>query len=535
MNEELSIGTDIACASDVTSVSASDAGENILDNMKHLSVDPENVAQFKEQLNSKSQSKKTESTSTAEGKTEHNTSENSVTKPQSSDERTFFGNNSKKELFASGKSPRPSKNQNTDGFIKDFHEKPVKFDINSQSSALKTAGGAVASNVTREEHIALQSSFFEAPDVSREPVNNPKELRNTFTGAETLPTDTPLRNTAGENKASLSAGVSQSHSDLPQPSPKLKSPATLLRELQTPTASTETRASGTSNAASTSISERASEAVTEEPSSGIPSAETLLTPENRTTLHSTTTPIFGTTPSLTDTFAEEKTVTLNASTRSSDGSNTVTNASATKPTETVRRNVPETSTPLSKTDNTASISDPLSGTKTRGHPRSFESASEPHRTAVIDTIPFLRTSNENISPVQEPTAAQASKSHAALIAQQIRDHILDRILVSSSALNKQQTVTVQLSPRLLQDTEVQFTQNGASLDIRLVSQNKESVHFLQQHQADLQTYLQGELKTYRAISVRVPSSQASAELSQPHDGRSRNRFDYQSADEEETT
>ena len=221
--------------------------------------------------------------------------------------------------------------------------------------------------------------------------------------------------------------------------------------------------------------------------------------------------------------------------QSKETKNTSTTEGATKPTETARQNVPETSKPLSKTDNTASTAKPLSKIKTRERPRSSETPSEPHKTAVWETIPFLRTANETVAPVSDPTAVQASKSHAMLLAQQIRDHIIDRILVSSSALNDNRTVTVQLSPRLLRNTEVQFTQNGTSLDIRLVSQNKDSVQFLQQHQSDLQTYLQGELETYRAISVRVPSSQTTSELAQPHDGRSRNRFKYQPADEEETT
>ena len=269
---------------------------------------------------------------------------------------------------------------------------------------------------------------------------------------------------------------------------------------------TMTYTSGISDAASTSIHTRNLRAVTKELSSGIPSAETFHAPENRTAPHP-----YG-------------------------GNDTVSpNASVTKPFSAEQQNTFETSKLLSKTDNTASTSEPLSKIKTREHPHSPESTSDAPETAVWETIPFLRTSNETVATVQEPTAAQASKSHAMLIAQQIRDHIIDRILVSSSALNDSRTVTVQLSPRLLRDTEVQFTQNGTSLDIRLVSQNKDSVQFLQQHQSDLQTYLQGELKTYRAISVRVPSSQTTAELAQPHDGRSRNRFEYQTADEEETT
>ena len=329
MNKELSIGTDTVGETDVLSVSATDADENVVVDVKHLTVDPENVTRFREQLHSESQSKETGNASTAEGETKRNASEKPVSKHSAPNERTFFGNN-------------------------DRHSPP-------------------------------------------------------FVAAHTTPHP----------------------------------------------------------------------------------------------------------------YGGNDTVSINAS--------------ATKPTETARQNVPETSKPLSKTDNTASTAEPLSKIKTREHPHSPESASDMHKTAVWETIPFLRTTVETTTPVQESTATQASKSHAMLIAQQIRDHIIDRILVSSSAPNDNRTVTVQLSPRLLQDTEVQFTQNGTSLDIRLVSQNKDSVQFLQQHQSDLQTYLQGELKTYRAISVRVPSSQASAELAQPHDGRSRNRFEYQSTDEEETT
>ena len=508
MNEDLSIGTDTVGETDVLSVSATDADENVVVDVKHLTVDPENVTRFREQLHSESQSKETESTSTAEGATKRDASESPILKHSAPNERNFFGNNGRNTPpFVAGKAHTcPSQSQNTDGSRKDFREKSMKFDISSQSAALKAYGRISINNVTHEEHVLYKSPFFEAPDPSKISVKNTKDFRETFANTETLPTDMPLWNTSSRNKTNFPAGVSQADPDLPQPSQTLKSPATLLRELQTPTASTGTCPSGASDVASASIHAQNSEAVTKELSSGIPSAETFHASENRTTPHP-----YG-------------------------GNDTVSaNASATKSTETAQQNVPETSKSLSKTDNTASTAEPLSKIKTRERPRSSESASDMHKTAVWETIPFLRTTVETTAPVSDPTAAQASKSHATLIAQQIRDHIIDRILVSSSALNDNRTVTVQLSPRLLQDTEVQFTQNGTSLDIRLVSQNKDSVQFLQQHQSDLQTYLQGELKTYRAISVRVPSSQTTSELAQPHDGRSRNRFEYQPADEEETT
>ncbi len=467
MNEELSIGTDIAREPEVALTAPTDAGESVPVDIKHLLVDPENVAQFREQLHCKSQSKETESTSTAESETRRDASESPVLKHSAPNERILFGNNDgHTPPFVSGKSPRSSQNQSTDGSRKDFHEKSMKFDIPSQSSALKASGRTPTNNVTNEEHVLYKSPFFEVPDPSKISLNNTKDFRETFTNTETLPTDTPLRTLSGENKTNFSESVSRYRSNLPQPSPTLKSPATLLRELQNPTVSTGTRTSGTSAATNTSIFAKTSVAV-----------------------------------------AKDGTFAFGTSARSFDTNDAVSaNTSVTKPTE------------------------------TRERPRSSDNPSDTHRTAVVDTIPFLRTPNDNTTPVQESTATQQTqKSQAMLIAQQIRDHIIDRILVSSSALNDNRTVTVQLSPQLLQDTEVQFTQNGTSLDIRLVSQNKDSVQFLQQHQSDLQTYLQGELKTYRAISVRVPSSQASSELSQPQDGRSRNRFDYQSADEEETT
>lgn len=580
MDEGLSIGTDVPRNPDIALPASSDADGSVFIDVKHLSVESENVARFREQLNTKSQSTETENVAIAEGEAKHDISEGPVSKHSAPNERKLFGNNGKHTPpFVSGESPYSSKNENTDGFRKDFHEKSMKFDISSKSSALKTGGGTVMNNVTHEEYVAYKSPFFGASEPSRTSVNSPKDFRNTFTNTETLPTDTPLRNTSSGNKTNFPAGVLQSNPDLPQTSPKLKSPAMLLRELQTPTASTKIRTSEATttriptapNAAnipvgnvvhkvpvfrepknfktlsvptnfstdqkeissatltgtsantsklsfgtSVSISAQASATIAKEPAAGALSTETLHTPENRTIPHSTTSSMFNATPSLTDAFAKGGTAALTTSQN-----------------RTAPANMPETK-PISTRYNTASTSQPFTEIETREHPRSPESTSEPHGTAVIDTIPFLRTANGTVAPVEDPTTAQQTqKSHATLIAQQIRDHIIDRILVSSSTLNAKRTVTIQLSPRLLQDTEVQFTQNGTSLDIRLTSQNKDSVQFLQQHQSDLQTYLQGELKTYRTISVRVPPSQTTSELSQPHDGRSRNRFGYQSADEEE--
>ena len=484
MNEELSIGTDIARKSDVALTASTDADGSVPVDIRHLSADPENVAQFREQLHSKSQSKETKNISTVEGETKHDISESPVSKHSAPNERTFFGNNGKNTPpFVAAQSPHPSQSQNTDGSRKDFCEKSMKFDV---TKSISTAEGETKRNAS-EKPVSKHSAPNERTLFGNNGRNTPP-----FVAGKAHPC--PSKNQSIDNfRKDFYEKPMEFDVNFQSSAPKASG-------------GTMARTSGISVGTSVSTSIPASEAVTKAPSLETPATKTLHAPENRTDPYSY------------------------------NGNDTVSaNASVTKPTGTKQQNVPETSKPLSKTDNTASTAEPLSKIKTREHPHSPESASDMHKTAVWETIPFLRTTVETTAPVSDPTAVQASKSHAMLLAQQIRDHVIDRILVSSSALNDNRTVTVQLSPRLLQDTEVQFTQNGTSLDIRLVSQNKDSVQFLQQHQSDLQTYLQGELKTYRAISVRVPSSQASAELAQPHDGRSRNRFEYQSTDEEETT
>ena len=50
MDESLSIGTDTVGKTDVLSVSATDVDENVVVDVKHLTVDPENVTRFREQL-----------------------------------------------------------------------------------------------------------------------------------------------------------------------------------------------------------------------------------------------------------------------------------------------------------------------------------------------------------------------------------------------------------------------------------------------------------------------------------------------------
>ena len=130
----------------------------------------------------------------------------------------------------------------------------------------------------------------------------------------------------------------------------------------------------------------------------------------------------------------------------------------------------------------------------------------------------------------EINTTQEVKIHSTLLAQQIKDQLIDRILVSSSDLNANKEVVVKISPHLLQATEVHFSKNASMLNIQFTSTNQTSLQFLNANQLDLQAYLQNHLsnKEFSQIHIKVQEGN----LSQPQDGRSRNRFEYQSMEED---
>ena len=136
--------------------------------------------------------------------------------------------------------------------------------------------------------------------------------------------------------------------------------------------------------------------------------------------------------------------------------------------------------------------------------------------------------------ISHPTSIQNAENieaHAAMISQRIKDQIIDRILVSTNDIAANKTVKVVLNPTVLEGTEVNFQKVGDTLSVQFVSRNEGSLQFLQVNQADLQGYLQNELKQFKGVSVSVEPNENSTES--PEDGRSRNRYEYQSQDEDE--
>ena len=122
-------------------------------------------------------------------------------------------------------------------------------------------------------------------------------------------------------------------------------------------------------------------------------------------------------------------------------------------------------------------------------------------------------------------------SHSAFVSQQIKDQIIDRILVSTNDLNTGKQVKIVFNPTLLEATEVNFKQEGRLLNIDFFSKSSQSLQFLQNNQLDLQAYLQDNLKQFKNVAVSVTSEE---EVSQnPRDGRSKNRQEYQNLDDDE--
>jgi len=132
------------------------------------------------------------------------------------------------------------------------------------------------------------------------------------------------------------------------------------------------------------------------------------------------------------------------------------------------------------------------------------------------------------SKASETTGLQASGTS---IAQQIKDQIVDRILVSTANLNANQSVKVVFSPTVLAETEVNIQKLGQALQVQFVSSDVKSIAFIQSNQLDLQGYLQSNLKQFEEVQVSL--KEMDNELDHPKDGRSRNRNEYQALEDDE--
>ncbi len=168
--------------------------------------------------------------------------------------------------------------------------------------------------------------------------------------------------------------------------------------------------------------------------------------------------------------------------------------------------------------------------------RVIEAEGKENNFYVTRSIPSEVPVNENIAasvkiPLVHSMGNTVNRTHSEIILQQIKDQIIDRILVSANELDQNKTVRVVLSPTLLESTYVDFQKVGQALSIQFETMGVNSLQFLKTNQVDLQLYLQENLKQFREVSVQVKGS--SGNLEQPNDGRSRNRYEYENLDDEE--
>jgi len=150
----------------------------------------------------------------------------------------------------------------------------------------------------------------------------------------------------------------------------------------------------------------------------------------------------------------------------------------------------------------------------------------------LNSFPIPNQATDFTTPVQIKSFVDKDiqVSHSVFVSQQIKEQIIDRILVSTGDLNEGKLVKVVLNPTLLEATEVNFQQNGKVLNVSFFSQNLQSLNFLQSNQLDLQAYLHDNLKQFKDVSVSVESEDDVRNFT---DGRSRNRQEYQNLDDDE--
>ncbi len=127
-------------------------------------------------------------------------------------------------------------------------------------------------------------------------------------------------------------------------------------------------------------------------------------------------------------------------------------------------------------------------------------------------------------------ASTVRSSEASPLINAIQEELVNQILVSTNALDHKQNVKIIFNPQLLPNTEVNLLKQGQQLNITFVSHHPQTENFLINTQANLQAYLTDKLQNFQTISVNV---RAQENNSQPHDGHSRNRYEYQAAEDDE--
>lgn len=168
--------------------------------------------------------------------------------------------------------------------------------------------------------------------------------------------------------------------------------------------------------------------------------------------------------------------------------------------------------------------------------KTFSEDSKVNIPQLTESLPIAgvsSTTTESLGTTIDSKATETTKLQvgSTSIVQQIKEQIVDRILVSTASLNANQSVKVVFSPTVLAETEVNIQKLGQSLQVQFVSSDVKSITFIQSNQMDLQGYLQSNLKQFEDVQVSL--KEMDNDLDQPKDGRSRNRNEYQSLEDDE--
>jgi type III secretion system needle length determinant len=136
--------------------------------------------------------------------------------------------------------------------------------------------------------------------------------------------------------------------------------------------------------------------------------------------------------------------------------------------------------------------------------------------AVLESL--QRTSNDQgVSVIESPKLSR------------IGTELVERILVSSAALDNKQEVRITFNQNLLADTTVRIFREGTALNVVFTAGAESSLQFLNHHQTHLKEHLTEKLFLNE---VHVTVQQSASSDASGGDGRSRNRHEYFEADTE---
>jgi hypothetical protein len=136
----------------------------------------------------------------------------------------------------------------------------------------------------------------------------------------------------------------------------------------------------------------------------------------------------------------------------------------------------------------------------------------------------ILNSLRTLSEFSQSEVAKAGKQ--ARMIKSIGYEVAERILASADALNAKQEVRVTIKDNILKDTEVVISKDRKMLAVDFYTSADKSVSWLVSKQVELRAHLLQTLQGFNDVDVNVYQKASETDSGDSHDGRSRNKYNY---------